>query len=100
MLSSPLDKLGSLIFALSARFIIASLKLIPSIFVKKVINEEIIKTLEMCNKEDYFEYLKPCELNENNELKYEFSEKFVLFLKENKLYKSLKIENLILIYSN
>ena len=36
----------------------------------------------------------------NNELKYEFSEKFVLFLKENKLYKSLKIENLILIYSN
>ena len=53
-----------------------------TIFVKKVINEEIIKTLEMCNKEDYFEYLKPCEL------------------KENKLYKSLKIENLILIYSN
>ena len=71
-----------------------------TIFVKEVINEEIIKTLEMCNKEDYFEYLKPCELNENNELKYEFSEKFVLFLKENKLYKSLKIENLILIYSN
>ena len=60
----------------------------------------IIKTLKMCNEEDYFEYLRPCELNEKNELKYEYSEKFVIFLKDNNLYEILKIDDLILIYSS
>ena len=54
----------------------------------------------MCNEEDYFEYLKPGELNNNNELNFEYSEKFVLFLKEKNLYERLKIENLLLIYSD
>ena len=71
-----------------------------TIFVEEVTNENIIKALVLCNKEDYFEYLKPCELNENNELNYEYSEKYVLFLKENRLYERVKIENLILIYSD
>lgn len=71
-----------------------------TIFVEGISNDNIIKTLKMCNEEDYFEYLKPCELDENNELKYEFSQKFVLFLKENNLYRVLKVESLILIYSD
>ena len=71
-----------------------------TIFVEKITNENIIETLKMCNEEDYFEYLKPGELNNNNELNFEYSEKFVLFLKEKNLYERLKIENLLLIYSD
>lgn len=71
-----------------------------TIFVDKITDENIVKTLKMCNEEEYFEYLRPCELDKNNELRYEFCEKFILFLKENKLYEKLKIENLILIYSD
>ena len=37
-----------------------------TIFVEEITNENIIKTLKMCNEEDYFEYLRPCELNEKN----------------------------------
>ena len=71
-----------------------------TIFVEEITNENIIKTLKMCNEEDYFEYLRPCELNEKNELKYEYSEKFVIFLKDNNLYEILNIDDLILIYSS
>ena len=71
-----------------------------TIFVEEITYENIIKTLKMCNEEDYFEYLRPCELNEKNELKYEYSEKFVIFLKDNNLYEILKIDDLILIYSS
>lgn len=69
-----------------------------TIFVERITNDSIIKTLKMCNEEDYFDYLKPCELNENNELKYEYSEKYISFLKDNNLYEVLNIDNLILIY--
>ena len=70
------------------------------IFVENVTNECIVKTIKMCNGEDYFEYLKSCEVNEFNEFTYEFSEKYVSFLKKNKLLDYIKIKDLILIYSD
>ena len=71
-----------------------------TIFVESVTNECIVKTIKICSDEDYFEYLKPCEVNEVNELTYEFSEKYVSFLKKNKLLDYIKIKNLIPIYSD
>ena len=43
-----------------------------TIFVDKITDDNIVKTLKMCNEEEYFEYLRPCELDKKNELRYEF----------------------------